>query len=429
MAPKPGEPTSDGAGWRALVVDDSIVVRAAVRAMLAAIPEIATIESAGSASVALGILEARAETQPIDVVFLDVEMPAMTGIEALPHVLRVSPSSRVVMASSLTRRGAAVTMAALAAGAADYICKPQAAEALARQGFAAELATKVAIWGADARRARRAVLARPPRAASPAFAAEADRPSSAGPRPLPRPSDRYEPGRHGAGPGAGHAPVNRPGHRDRQAHCALQQNSTSPTASAPIEALAIGSSTGGPQALLQLFAALQAPYSCPIFVTQHMPPAFTAMLAEQIGRLAGATCREAQDGEPVARGRIYVAPGDHHLEVEGEPGRADRIRLSRAAPENFCRPSVDPMLRSLAPIYRGGLSAIILTGMGQDGSAGARSVKLHGGRILVQDEASSVVWGMPGAIVRSGLADHVLPVPEMAAVLRPSTCRQLAGVV
>ena len=259
VEPVTGKLQHPGAGWRVLVVDDSLVVRAALRAMLVAMPEVAVIETARSASVALGILESYAASRPIDIVLLDVEMPSMTGIEALPHLLRVSPFTRIVMVSSLTRRGAAVTMAALAAGASDYVCKPEAAETESRLGFAADLAAKVAIWGADARRARRAARDRQPSR-------------------LPTP-----------GLEAGNVAADRPAASSRQSgQCAPRPvvvGAGSRAAFEPLEALAIGCSTGGPQALMRLFADLQGPFSCPIFVTQHMPPAFTAMLAEQIGRL------------------------------------------------------------------------------------------------------------------------------------------------
>jgi two-component system, chemotaxis family, protein-glutamate methylesterase/glutaminase len=234
-------PPHHGAGWRVLVVDDSIVVRASVRAIVAAMPEIASIETARSASVTLGILEDCAATRPIDVVLVDVEMPSMTVIEALPHLLRVSPASRIVMASSLSRRGAAVTMTALAAGASDYVCKPQAAEAGTRQDFATELASKVAIWGADARRSRPVALDRSPR------------------RPATPPTVEA---RARAGEGSPSGPPSRQG-----APQAVGAGGRPTARRAPIEALAIGSSTGGPQALLQLFAALPSPLTCSVFVT------------------------------------------------------------------------------------------------------------------------------------------------------------------
>ena len=143
--------------------------------------------------------------------------------------------------------------------------------------------------------------------------------------------------------------------------------------------------------------------------------------------MTGGACREAIDGEPVTAGRIYLAPGDRHLLVKGDPGQPPVLQLSGGAPENFCRPAADPMLRSLAAIYRDGLCAVILTGMGQDGLIGCRTIKEQGGQVIVQDEATSVVWGMPGAVARNGLADHVLPVPEIAALLRPCLGRTQRG--
>lgn len=178
---------------------------------------------------------------------------------------------------------------------------------------------------------------------------------------------------------------------------------------------------------MQLFGALAAPPNCPVFVTQHMPPAFTAMLAEQIGRLTRGACREALDGERATAGSIYVAPGDRHLVVTGTSSQCPDLQLSNDLPENFCRPAVDPMLRSLAAIYRESLCAVILTGMGQDGLVGCRAVKEQGGQVIVQDEATSVVWGMPGAVARDGIADFILPVPEIAALLRPFLGRPNLG--
>ncbi len=372
-------PVPGGCGRRVVVVDDSIVVRAAVRAMLQADPLVAMIETARSAPAALAVLERHVEDAPIDVVLLDVEMPSMSGIEVLPHLLRVSPTSRVVMASSLTRRGAAVTMAALAAGASDYSCKPQAAAAEARQAFAAELSTKVAIWGADARRARRE-SATPPR-----------RPAA----PVPEPTARSP--------------------------------ATTGAARGPIEALAIASDDRWPAGAVAAVRSATRPLHLPDL--HH--PAHATDLHGNAGRADRPLRRRRLPrggGRRAGRGGAHLCgPGDRHLEIEGDGRSQARVHLSDRAPENFCRPAVDPMLRSLAPVYRDRLWAVILTGMGQDGAAGAGLVRQRGGRIIVQDEASSVVWGMPGAVVRDGLADHVAPIAGIAALLRPRACRRLAG--
>jgi two-component system chemotaxis response regulator CheB len=179
------------------------------------------------------------------------------------------------------------------------------------------------------------------------------------------------------------------------------------------ETLAIGSSTGGPQALLNLFRTLKDTLRAPVFITQHMPPTFTSILAEHLAQTSGAACKEAEDGEPVAAGHIYVAPGDYHMLVER---RADGVvtRVTRDAPENYCRPAVDPMLRSLARAYGAKVLAVILNGMGHDGLGGGRAVVEAGGTLIAQDEETSVVWGMPGAVATAGLASAVLPLDQIA---------------
>lgn len=176
---------------------------------------------------------------------------------------------------------------------------------------------------------------------------------------------------------------------------------------ASIEAMAIGASTGGPQALFDLFDNIGSALEVPVFVTQHLPASFTPVLVERLGRIAQCPCVEARDGEVVAPGRIYFAPGERHMLIEG--GRkAAVIRLSDAPRENYCRPAIDPMFRSAARTYGSALLAIVLSGMGEDGLAGAREVAAHGGSVIVQDEASSTVWEMPGAVADAGLASAVL---------------------
>jgi two-component system chemotaxis response regulator CheB len=184
----------------------------------------------------------------------------------------------------------------------------------------------------------------------------------------------------------------------------------------PPAVLAVGSSTGGPQALFTLFAGLGRSFPLPVIVTQHMPPAFTPILAEHLSRVGGPPCAEAKDGEVPVAGRAYLAPGDTHLLVVTENG-GPRLRLSKTPPENFCRPAVDPMLRSAAAAYGGRVLVVMLTGMGQDGLKGSEAVVAAGGRVIAQDEATSVVWGMPGAVAQKGLASAVLPLPDIAAAV------------
>ncbi|MBX3174787.1 MAG: chemotaxis response regulator protein-glutamate methylesterase [Gemmatimonadaceae bacterium] len=351
---------------RVVLIDDSAVVRGALRRIIEPSGDIVI---AGTASNGRLGLEAVAAHRP-DVVLLDIEMPEMDGMQTLPRLLAANPGLKVIMASSLTQRGAQVTMDALALGAADYITKPTARagpDALAP--MAAELLGKIR------------GLARPHRHLRPATPL---RTRAVGPEsdsaPIPEPTTGAL--RRGLG---GRAP----------------------------ELIAIASSTGGPNALAQLFKALPNECKTPIVVTQHMPPLFTQMLAQRLTRESGRTCVEASDRMPVQPGHTYIAPGDKHLLVERENG-ALRIRLSDAPPENHCRPSADVMFRSIANAVGGSTLVVVLTGMGEDGKRGADVLRRAGARVLAQDEASSVVWGMPGAVVAAGLADQVLTLPLIA---------------
>lgn len=340
-----------------MVVDDSAIVRGLIVQTLERDPALSVVARAANGEAALIEL---ART-PVDVVVLDIEMPVMDGLTALPLILQRQPDVKVVMASTLTRRNARISLQALQAGAADYVPKPETGGLVGAEDFARELTAKVRALGQGRGRT-----------APPASAATVA------------------------------APVVRPA-----------------TLSPPVrpQVVAIGGSTGAPPALMSLFADLKGELEQAVLLTQHMPPTFTAMLAEQLERAGGRPAAEARDGEPVLPGRIYVAPGGWHMTV-GQSGRVPVIRLNQEAPEHFCRPSVDPMLRSAATVYGPGLLAVILTGMGSDGAEGCRAVAEAGGRFVVQDEATSVVWGMPGAAARTGLAEAVLPLNQIAPWVR-----------
>jgi len=340
---------------RVMLVDDSATIRAALSRLLAAEPGIRVVHAAADGRAALAAL---AQVEP-DVVLLDLEMPVMDGMTALPLILKVAPQAAVIVASALTQRGAKAAIAALAAGAADYVPKPQgAAGGAADPAFRTELIAKLRGWARKKRLDRVGAPARAPAAPPPS------------PRSLP--PARWRP--------------------------AL---------------VAIGSSTGGPQALAELVARLP-PLAVPVVVVQHMPAGFTAMLAEHLDRLGPLRCAEAREGEPLSPGRIFLAPGERHLLLQAVAEGAPRLRLTTDPPENFCRPAVDPMLRSAVAACGGRVLAVILTGMGQDGLAGCRAVVQAGGQVLAQDEASAVVWGMPGAVARAGLATLLAPPAQLA---------------
>jgi two-component system chemotaxis response regulator CheB len=332
---------------RVLVVDDSAIVRGLISRQLETDPAIKVVASAPHGEAALSELGRR----EVDVVLLDIEMPVMDGLTALPLILAAHPKVKVIIVSTLTRRNAEISLRALQLGASDYVTKPEGGLGSA-EDFKREVTTKVKALGAK----RQSVL--------------------------------------GAVSGAAALTTHRPIVRAQ------------PTA------LAIGSSTGGPPALLTLFEALKGGVKQPIFLTQHMPPTFTTLLAEQLTRVSGRLCQEGRDGEPVEAGRCYVAPGGWHMIVErGRTGPI--IRLNQAPPENYCRPAVDPLFRSLAQVYGAGVVGVILTGMGADGAAGCLALANAGGRFIAQDEASSVVWGMPAAAANTGRADKVLSLTDI----------------
>lgn len=342
---------SSGVPVRVMVCDDSAVIRGALARILESDVDIAVVAKPENGKQAIDQLR----TAQVDVVVLDIEMPVMDGLTALPLLLRADPGVRVIMASTLTTRGADIALRALRLGASDYVPKPSSIGTVGDERFRRELLEKVK---GLARLRRRA-----------AASSRTNSPISL------RPASPLTP-----------------------------------------RLLAIGSSTGGPQALFSLVQGLGRNVNVPVVMTQHMPATFVPILADHLSRLAAMPCTEARDGETLASGRIYLAPGDRHLLIEGGRG-SPRARLSSDPPENFCRPSVDPMLRSAAVACDGRVLVAMLTGMGHDGLAGTRAVVEAGGTAVAQDEASSVVWGMPGAIAKAGLCHAVLPLPNIAPKL------------
>jgi two-component system chemotaxis response regulator CheB len=371
-------PRRDSAPFRIMVVDDSAVIRGLLIRSLESDPQIQVVASVRDGSQALNAVM----QHDIEVVILDIEMPVMDGLTALPKIIAARPGIKVIMASTLTRRNADISLRALAAGAADYVTKPGSTALTSAEDFKRELLAKVKALA----RARR-------------HSAGSAQPVAQ----LVTPSAAYSAANFAERSATARRPVAAEPRRIVLRHSNAE----------PFEALAIGSSTGGPQALFSVLTAIRGRVNAPIFVTQHMPATFTTILAEHINRVAGWPAAEGVDGETVQPGRVYVAPGGFHMLIEAQPGHQRVIRLSAAPPENFCRPSVDPMLRSLAKIYGRRLLTVILTGMGHDGLGGGEAVTTAGGAVIAQDEATSVVWGMPGAVATAGLCSAVLPLAEL----------------
>ncbi len=348
---------------RVLLVDDSAVIRGLMSKALAAD---SAIEIAGTASSAQMAISMAGSIRP-DIIILDIEMPGMDGLTALPELLKISPQSKVIMASALTKANASMSIKALELGATDYLAKPSSRSGMEVDQFYRELIEKVKALGSNA-------------VAAPVAHAQSVA--------KPVPSVYLVPNAH--------IPLHVTG----------------------VKALAIASSTGGPQALLALFEALKGHLlKLPIFITQHMPPTFTTILAEHLTKASGRSCHEVKNGDIAVPGNIYLAPGDFHMLVEKNSQGQSVFHITKDAPENFCRPAADPMLRSLSKIYGKNLAVVVLTGMGQDGMLGAKMVVENGGNVIAQDEASCVVYGMPKAVVENKLCRAVLPLAEIAPYL------------
>lgn len=356
---------------RVLVVDDSVVVRRALSNILGAA---GGIEVVGTASSARNALEKLPLTEP-DLVLLDIDMPDMEGTEAIPLIHALVPGLPVVMCSTLSEAGASATLKALARGASDYVPKPSSLAGAGIAGFNEELVAKVRALGRRGR-ARRSAPEPTPRlefrkASTTTLAA-------ARPTPTPRPA-RARP---------------------------------------PATIIAIGASTGGPNALGTLFAALPADLPVPLVVVQHMPPLFTKMLAERLDANAPIRVHEATAGMVLSPGHAYVAPGDFHLTLERDPvSREVRACLDQSAPEGACRPAVDVLFRSVARVFGPRALGVVLTGMGRDGAEGARALADRGAAVVVQEPSSCVVPTMPEAVMRLGVAEGAFSVERLAVEL------------
>src|SRR5437868_5361325 len=355
---------------RVMVVDDSVVIRGLIARWVGSEPDMVVAASLRTGLDAVNQLE---RVNP-DVAVLDIEMPELDGISALPQLLAKKRNLIIIMASTLTRRNAEISFKALSLGASDYIPKPESTrESAAADIFHHDLIQKIRHLGAKVRRT-----------ASPPLAPALERP-----QPQAKPA-----------PAAPAAPLVR-----------RQFGLTAP------RALVIGSSTGGPQALMSLVTGIGPVIDrYPVLITQHMPPTFTTILAEHLARSSRRPAAEAVDGEIVRPGRIYLAPGGRHMKVVRH-GVDAQIVLEDGPAVNFCKPAVDPLFTSAIDVWQGSIMSVILTGMGADGMRGGKEIVAAGGSVIAQDEATSVVWGMPGAAANAGICAAVLPLNQIAPKL------------
>ncbi len=349
---------------RVLVVDDSALVRRLVTTAIGLDPEIEVVGIAENGREAVDRVE---ELQP-DAVTLDIEMPILDGLGALEAIRRRHPRLPVIMFSTLTEKGATKTLEALSLGASDFVTKPSNTTSMEASMASVREQVIPKIKALTGVRRMAALSNRPPRAERAAAAA--------------------------AAPPAG----------------------PPPPSTERAEVLLIGCSTGGPDALSRVLESLPATLTVPVLVVQHMPALFTTMFAERLDKVSPLSVREAADGDVLRAGEVLIAPGGLHLKVAESAGMV-RTVLDDGPLENFCKPAVDTLFRSAEAVYGGRVAALILTGMGADGLEGCRLLGGRGARIMVQDEASSVVWGMPGAVAGAGLAHDVLPLDDIAGKL------------
>jgi len=408
--------------YKVMIVEDSPLIRGYLQRTLLMDPDIDVCAVAENGQIALDIVK---RSNP-DIILLDVEMPVMDGLTALPQLIKESPSSAVIMVSTLTSKNAAISIEALSKGASDYVEKPSAD--IDKEEFKRDLISKVKAIGDSIKKKTdeefnflnpEKKLSLPEQfsniktksdtvtegeqlSAEKPVEQKAEYPVKEVAKSVTNLPERKSPVKPIEVKSDNPAPqVN------------IANNSNNNFMNFMPDVLAIGCSTGGPQALQEVFGIIgNSITKIPIFITQHMPPQFTTFLAKSISSVSGAQCIEAEDGQKIERGVVYLAPGDFHMVVKNEGGHKI-VKLTQDEPENFCRPAVDPMLRSLVDVYSNRILTVIMTGMGQDGLKGAKAVHEKGGRVIIQDEASSVVWGMPGAIANAGFHDAVYPLNEL----------------
>lgn len=348
---------------RVLVVDDSTVIRRLLTDALNSDPAVEVAATAPNGRIALAKIP---QVNP-DVITLDMEMPEMDGIATLVELRKLYPKLPVIMFSTLTQRGAEATLDALSKGANDYVTKPANVGSVtaALQNVRHDLVPKIKAFCPWTTTAAPAITRRP-------------------------------------------------------AEAGIAARRAAETRNARIDCVAIGVSTGGPNALQTVLTRLPKELPVPVVIVQHMPPIFTKHLADRLHQLSPLDVCEGLRGDALATGGVWIAPGDHHMIVRRD-GTSVRIDTNQQPPENSCRPAVDVLFRSVAEVYGPNTLAVVLTGMGQDGARGCEAIRDAGGRVLAQDEKSSVVWGMPGAVVNAGLADKVIPLEQMAAEILRET--------